>query len=108
MKRKNDHFLIKEKYTSTDYKQYQKNFGFGREFLPFEYETKQEKIEKARKREEYSKMIKERNTLNNNTNNNGSNNNINTSLVNTKFNNDPVTSRRVELDNLKRNNLKVN
>ena len=60
--KKRDHPLIKDKYTSNDYKQYQKNFGFGKEFLPFENETKAEKIEKARKREEYSKMIKERNT----------------------------------------------
>ena len=28
--------LSKDKYTTQDYKQYQKNYGFGRDFLPFE------------------------------------------------------------------------
>lgn len=54
--------LAKDKYTTTDYKKYQKNFGFGRDFLPFENETKQEKMEKAKKREEYAKIVKERNS----------------------------------------------
>ena len=36
--------------------------------MPFEAETKREKLDKARKREEYSKMIKERNTVTNNDN----------------------------------------
>lgn len=59
--------LAKDKYTSTDYKLYQKNFGFGRDFLPFETETKQEKSEKAKKREEYARKIKERNQAINDT-----------------------------------------
>ena len=54
---------VKEKYTPSDYKSYQENYGFGKDFLPFEFETKSEKLEKARKREEYSKMIRERNTF---------------------------------------------
>lgn len=53
--------LAKDKYTANDYKTYQKNYGFGRDFLPFEYETKSEKLEKARKRDEYARMIRERN-----------------------------------------------
>ena len=53
--------LAKDKYTSNDYKHYAKNFGFGRDFLPFEAETKQEKSEKAKKREEYARLVKERN-----------------------------------------------
>ena len=28
--------ISKDKYTTQDYKQYQKNYGFGRDFLPFE------------------------------------------------------------------------
>ena len=66
--RQREQRLAKDKYTSTDYKNYQNNYGFGRDFLPFEAETKREKLEKARKREEYSKMIKERNTVINNDN----------------------------------------
>lgn len=54
--------MAKDKYTANDYKTYQKNYGFGRDFLPFEFETKSEKMEKARKRDEYARMIKERNT----------------------------------------------
>ena len=61
--RQREQRLAKDKYTSNDYKNYQKNYGFGRDFLPFEAETKRDKLEKARKREEYSKMIKERNTF---------------------------------------------
>jgi hypothetical protein len=53
--------LAKDKYTSNDYRHYAKNFGFGRDFLPFEAETKQEKSEKAKKREEYARLVKERN-----------------------------------------------
>lgn len=53
--------LAKGKYTTTDYKRYQKNFGFGKDFLPFESETKEEKMEKAKKREDYAKFVKERN-----------------------------------------------
>lgn len=55
---------IKDKYTTNDYKQYAKNFGFGQQFLPFENETKQDKIEKAKKRQEYSRQIKEQNSKN--------------------------------------------
>ncbi|RNA10319.1 hypothetical protein BpHYR1_008676 [Brachionus plicatilis] len=54
--------LAKDKYTTHDYKKYQKNFGFGRDFLPFENETKEEKMEKAKKRGEYAKFVKERNS----------------------------------------------
>ena len=53
--------LAKDKYTANDYKKYQKNYGFGRDFLPFESETKEEKMEKAKKRDEYAKLVKERN-----------------------------------------------
>ena len=92
--KKRDHPLIKDKYTSNDYKQYQKNFGFGKEFLPFENETKAEKIEKARKREEYSKMIKERNT------------NTKQTVSNTLTIADPVNNRRNnELDIFKSKKL---
>ena len=61
--RQREQRLAKDKYTSNDYKKYQNNYGFGKDFLPFETETKNEKLEKAKKREEYSKMIKERNTV---------------------------------------------
>lgn len=60
---------IKDKYTTSDYKQYAQNFGFGQQFLPFENETKQDKIEKAKKRQEYSRQIKEQNSLRNSNNN---------------------------------------
>ncbi len=98
---------IKDKYTTSDYKQYQKNFGFGQQFLPFEAETKQEKIEKAKKREEYSRKIKEQNlnhiSKSNNTvllqnskvlinpNSNGSLN----SNSNNFFNNESLGNRRI-------------
>jgi len=61
--RQREQRLAKDKYTSNDYKKYQNNYGFGRDFLPFETETKNEKLEKAKKREEYAKMVKERNTV---------------------------------------------
>ena len=61
--RQREQRLAKDKYTTRDYKIYQKNYGFGKDFLPFEAETKTEKLEKARKREDYARMIKERNHL---------------------------------------------
>ena len=54
--------LVRDKYTSGDYRKYQKNGGFGPGFLPFEAETKQEKLEKKRQREEYARQVKERNS----------------------------------------------
>ncbi len=100
--------LAKDKYTSNDYKTYQKNYGFGRDFLPFEAETKRDKLEKARKREEYSKMIKERNTfLSENlhygkyTNQYGNNNNNTNNSINNNTINDPaygnLTKRNVQV-----------
>ena len=53
--------IMKEKYTSNDYKQYKTNFGFGRDFLPFENECVIDKKEKVRKRQEYSRRVRERN-----------------------------------------------
>jgi hypothetical protein len=67
--RQREQRLAKDKYTSTDYKKYQNNYGFGRDFLPFETETKTEKLEKAKKREEYAAKVKLRN--------NGLNDNVN-------------------------------
>lgn len=52
---------VKDKYTTSDYKQYKNNFGFGTQFLPFEAETKEEKSERAKKRIEYARKIKDQN-----------------------------------------------
>lgn len=90
--------MAKEKYTSNDYKKYQKNFGFGKDFLPFEAETKQEKLEKARKRDEYAKMIKERNTLYSNDKQSGSYAN------DYYYNQNPLTKRNQNPELTKRTN----
>ena len=58
-----DKRLAKNQYSQSDYKVYEKNFGFGKGFLPFEYETKEEKAEKAKIRNEYAKQVKDRNTI---------------------------------------------
>jgi hypothetical protein len=58
-----DKRLSRRQYSQSDYKLYEKNFGFGKGFLPFEYETKEEKADKAKTRNDYSKQIKERNTI---------------------------------------------
>jgi hypothetical protein len=55
--------LAKNSYSLSDYKVYEKNLGFGKGFLPFEYETKEEKAEKAKIRHEYAKQVKDRNTV---------------------------------------------
>lgn len=108
-KEKQKYHTIKDKYTSNDYKQYQKNFGFGQQFLPFETETKQEKIERTKKREEYSKKIKEQNLKINNNNHN--NNNAQHKFIGVKESNiyEPIANRRInEYDFPKRNaNFKV-
>lgn len=92
---------VKGKYTASDYKQYQKNFGFGTNFLPFEAETKQEKIDKAKKREEYSRKIKEQNLRGSNVLQNSKFNNHNNNF---NFTNDPVINKRInEFDLTKRN-----
>ena len=106
--------LIKDKYTSSDYKQYAKNFGFGQNFLPFEAETKQEKIEKAKKRQEYSRIINEQNLKKNNGLQNSknptsnSNNNLNTFNPNPNVyslsTNDTLLSNVKHFDISKRNN----
>lgn len=103
-KEKQKYHTIKDKYTSNDYKQYQKNFGFGQQFLPFETETKQEKIERTKKREEYSKKIKEQNLKINNNNHN--NNNAQHKFIGVKESNiyEPIANRRInEYDFPKRN-----
>ncbi len=85
--------MAKDKYTTNDYKVYQKNYGFGRDFLPFEAETKRDKLEKARKREEYSKMIKERNTfLNENANHSKNTNQYSYNNSNNVTINDPYAN----------------
>jgi hypothetical protein len=56
-----DKIFEKKKHTYEDYKEFRKNFGFGTEFLPFETETKEERMKKAQKRWEYSKVIAEKN-----------------------------------------------
>ena len=61
--RNRDQRIAKRQYTQSDYYLYQKNFGFGKEFLPFETETKEEKKEKAKLRTEYARHIKERNAV---------------------------------------------
>jgi flagellar biosynthesis/type III secretory pathway chaperone len=61
--RTRDQRLAKKQYSLNDYSSYSKNFGFGKSFLPFEYETKEEKKEKARIRNEYSRQINERNSV---------------------------------------------
>ena len=53
--------VTKEKYTSNDYKAFQKNYGLGPNFIQNDLETKQEKLEKARKRDEYAKKVTTRN-----------------------------------------------
>jgi predicted S18 family serine protease len=53
-----------KKYTTADYDNFRKNYGFGQNFLPYEAETKVEKLEKYRKRGEYARSIKERNAIN--------------------------------------------
>lgn len=58
-----DQRLAKKQYSLNDYSAYSRNFGFGKSFLPFEYETKEEKKEKARIRSEYAKQISERNSV---------------------------------------------
>ncbi len=120
LRNKKVYHTIKDKYTTNDYKQYQKNFGFGQQFLPFEAETKQEKIDKAKKREEYSRKIKEQNlniiskSNNNalfqnskvliNTNSNNQINNSN-STSNIFFNSEPLANRRI--NELRNGNFKV-
>ncbi len=54
-------FLAKPQYTKRDYKVFQKNFGFGKDFLPFEAETKEEKLEKNKLRNEYSEHVRMKN-----------------------------------------------
>ncbi len=54
-------FLAKSQYTKRDYKLFEKNFGFGKQFLPFEVETKEEKIEKNKLRNDYSQSIRTKN-----------------------------------------------
>lgn len=101
---KKQYHTIKDKYTGSDYRQYQKNFGFGQQFLPFDAETKQDKIEKTKKREEYSRRIKEQNLSHiskNMNNNNGQllmQNSKSTSNSNNNifFNsNEPLPNRRI-------------
>jgi len=75
--RQREQRLAKDKYTSNDYKKYQNNYGFGRDFLPFETETKTEKLEKAKKREEYAAKVKLRN--------NGLNDNVNYGRFNNNY-----------------------
>ncbi len=58
---KEKEFLAKPKYTKRDYKLFEKNFGFGKQFLPFESETKQEKLEKKKLRTDYSEYIRMKN-----------------------------------------------
>lgn len=70
---------------------YQKNYGFGRDFLPFEAETKKEKMDKAKKREEYSKMIKERNTFLNDNLHYGK-------FTNTYANQEPLPTKRNQVN----------
>ena len=53
----------REKYTTNDYRTFQKNYGLGPSFLEADTESKQEKSEKARKREEYAKKIREANRM---------------------------------------------
>lgn len=48
-----------EKYTPNDYRNFQRNGGFG--YRDFESETKQEKLEKKRRESDYARQVRERN-----------------------------------------------
>lgn len=71
---------IKERYTYSDYKKYIQNSGFGQPFAAQDPETKSEKLEKIKKRNEYGMAIRQQNL-------NHKDNNSTTSMSNyVKFN----------------------
>jgi hypothetical protein len=83
----------KDKYTYNDYKKYIQNSGFGQPFGTHDTETKAEKLEKIKKRNDYGMAIRQHNI-----NSKTINNNDTRYLVNSRFSNFSDSSQNSSLN----------